>query len=179
MYEGEYTVDRIGAMRELLKREKINNGAPGRLYRKRLMYRIDYPDVPRVRDIHREYRIFNRIRTIMTMTGVPMYYYYRGDHNMSGLNTAEQITPEKMQEHLYANRIRTEYLKKNMPELADFALYSEYSFMISLTERIRRLEVAECYSIADGMTEVLTIHASWLFDCGYLKKNEEKLLQTL
>ena len=91
VYAGQYTVDRIGAMVELLKREKINNGAPGRLYRKKLMYKIDYPQVPRIRDIHREYRIFNRIETSMTMIGKPMYYYYRGDNNLSGLNTGGRL----------------------------------------------------------------------------------------
>ena len=179
VYEGMYTVDRIGAMVELLKREKINNGAPGRLYRKRMMYKIDYPDVPRIRDIHREYRIFNRIETTMTMTGKPMYYYCRNDNNLSGLNTGGQITQEKMDEHLYANHIRTKYLTEKMPEISDFALYSEYSFMISLTKRIRDLAVIDCYSIADKMSRTLQIHKEWLLECGYLKPHEQDYLISL
>ena len=145
----------------------------------KLMYKIDYPQVPRIRDIHREYRIFNRIETSMTMIGKPMYYYYRGDNNLSGLNTGGQITQEKMQEHLYANRIRTEYLQEKMPEVADFALYSEYSFMISLTKRIRELEVRDCCPIADDMASTLRRNKEWLTGCGYLKPHEQDFIKSL
>lgn len=178
VFDGKYSYNRIEAMYELLKREKINSARGGKLYKKELMMNFDYPKVHHMRDIHREYRVINRIEK-MTVTGKPMYYFYRHNKNLSGLNTKDQITIEKMNEHLLANRIRTEYLTKRMPEISNFALYSEYSFMISLTDRIRKLSVEECFRIADQMAETLRKNTEWLMACGYLKPQEIEIMETL
>ena len=178
VYAGQYDLNRVEAMYELLKREHINSAKGGKLYKKKLLYGIDRPKVKRIRDIHWEYRVFERIRQ-MTITGKPMYYFYRHSANQSGLNNKDQITPEMMEEHLYANRIRTEYLTEKMPEIADFALYSEYSFMISLTHRIRDLHVEDCYPIADRMAETLQKNKEWLLACGELKEREIAILNSL
>lgn len=44
----------------------------------------------------------------MTITGTPMYYFYRHDTNMNGLETIEQISTFRLMEHLDANRIPTQ-----------------------------------------------------------------------
>ena len=91
VYDGVYTVDRIGAMYELLKRDKINSAKGGKMYKKKLLQNIKCPNLPRICDIHWEYRVFDRIESTITMSGKPMYYFYRHDKNLSGLNTKEQI----------------------------------------------------------------------------------------
>lgn len=144
VYDGVFTFSRVEAMRELLKREKFNSSRGGKLYRSSILQNITYPPQERRRDIVREYRVVNNIKS-MTVSGEPLFYFSRHDSNMSGLDTAEQITPEKMREHLHANRIRTEWLAVNMPEMRDFAHYSEAAFMLSLCERITRLQVEICY----------------------------------
>ena len=178
VFDGQYTFNRVDAMYELLKREKVNSAKGGKMYRKDIMFQIDFPAIRPIRDIHREYRVFNRISNL-TVTGVPMYYFYRHNNNVSGLENKMQITPGKMNEHLLANRIRTKYLAEKMPEIADFALYSEYSFMISLTDRIRKLPVEDCFSIAEQMADTLRKNTEWLMACGYLKPHEIEILNTL
>ena len=175
VFAGQYTFNRIDAMIELLKREKINSASGGKLYRKKLHHNLDLPEVPRIRDIHVQYRVMNRINQ-MTISGEPMYYFYRHDGNVSGLNTKDQITPELLREHLYANHLRTDYLKSRMPEIEDFVLYSEYSFMLSLTDRIHSLSVVDCYEIAEEMKKRLIDVNKWLFGSGYLNSKEEKNL---
>lgn len=163
-YEGTFTFSRVEAMEELLKREKINSARGGKLYRKSLLWNVEYPDVPRLRDIHREYRVMNGIQS-MTVTGKPMFYFYRHGKNYSGLNSAEQITPFMMEEHLHANRIRTVWLTEHMPEVADYVSYSEISFMLSLYNRIYHLKVKPCYAIAQRMRAAIL--ANWTDISGY------------
>lgn len=178
VYDGMYTLNRVEAMFELLRREKINSAMGGKLYKKHLFKNLQLPDVPRVRDIHREYRTMNNISQ-MTLTGEPMYFYYRHGDNISGLNTIEQITPEKMHEHLLANRIRTEWLIEKMPEIKEFVEYSEYSFMISLYNRILSLKVVDCYPIAEQMRQTLVSKKPLLENSQFVKVTELDILAKL
>ena len=91
----------------------------------------------------------------MIVSGTPKYYFYRGGDNLSGLNTAEQITPQKMQRYLNSNKERTIYVSQKIPELAEFVHYCELSFMISLYQRIYALNVTDCYPIAEEMRACL------------------------
>ncbi len=177
VFDGVYVYSRIEAMKELLKREKFNAAAGGKLYRKALLQNVAVPDMKQFRDIHREYRIQNNIRR-MVVTGKPMYYFYRHDKNSSGLDTKEQITPERMRQHLEANALRTEWLTEHMPEIAEYVLYCELSFMISLYERINRLRVEPCYAIAEEMKQRLVASAPFLADCGHLTERERTILSS-
>ena len=122
VFNETYTLSRVEAMFELLKREKINSARGGKLYRRELIEKIDFPETSHIRDIHREYRTMNNIKS-MIITGKPLFYFYRHDNNVSGLETAEQITPEKMRQHLEANTMRTQWLTKHMSEIKDFVFY--------------------------------------------------------
>lgn len=153
VFDGIYTFDRLDGMMELLKRRYFNSSRGGKLYHKKV---LDFEIVPGVRnrDIYREYRVMNNINHI-TVSGEPQYYFYRHEANLSGLDRAGNITHSKMQEHLQANAIRTEWLKYHMPEIKEFAHYCEASFMISLWHRIYSLKVQECYDIAENMRKWL------------------------
>lgn len=182
-FSGVHTFDRIGAMRELLKREKLNSGEGGRLYRKsvrcaeKLLNDVQPQGAFRTyRDIFRTYRVFNEARRV-TVTGEPLVYFSRHDTNMSGLDTKEQIA-NRLEEHLYANHVRTEWLGEKMPELADFCFYCELSFMISLYQRVYKLEIEQCYKTAEKMKEFLMGNKSFLENCLDLKESERNFLHT-
>ena len=175
VFEGTYVFNRIEAMVEMLKREKFNTSMGGKIFRKEVQKNITVPKVEVTRDIYSGYRKLNNIKR-MVVTGTPLYYFYRHENNLSGLDTAEQITPEKMRQHLDANKIRTEWLTEHMPEIKDFVLYCELSFMISLYERIHRLDVQSCFGIAKEMKEILVNHKSFLFKCEFLTEKEKEIV---
>ena len=172
-----YIFSRVEAMTELLKREKFNSAQGGKLYRKSLFRNIIPPPVDIHRDIHREYRVINNIRR-MVVTGEPLYYFYRHNVNSSGLDTKEQIMPQRMRQHLEANAMRTEWLAENMPEIKDFVFYCELSFMISLYERIHRLDVQSCFDIALEMKETLIKHSAFLSGCSFCTERENEILMS-
>jgi hypothetical protein len=178
VFDQQYIYTRIDTMTELLKREKFNSALGGKLYRTSLFENIILPPLDHFRDIHREYRVINNIRK-MVVTGKPKYYFYRHDNNASGLDTVEQITPAKMRQHLEANKMRTEWLSENMPEIKDFVFYCELSFMLSLYERICRLKVESCFDIALEMKEILLRQSAFLSEYGHCTQREKEILGSL
>lgn len=173
-FDQTYTFNRVNGMYELLKRRYFNSARGGKLYRKDIL-QFDIVSGVRNRDIYREYRVMNNIDSI-TVCGKPKYYFYRHDSNLSGLDNAITITPEKMREHLSANRIRTEWLSERMPEIKEFAHYCEVSFMISLWERIHTMEVVSCYPIAKEMRWNLQKYQKILSNSIYLTEKEREVI---
>lgn len=177
VFDGIFVYDRLQAMKELLKREKINNAAGGKLYKTQIC-NVELSDSGRrsTRDIYREYRRFNNVHRIV-VSGQPKYYFYRHDSNVSGLNTTDQITPQKMHQHLEANRERTLWLSNEMPEISDFVHYCELSFMISLYQRIYALQVSSCYAIAEEMLKVLQENRPVLHTYPWYTEQEKAFLK--
>jgi glycosyltransferase involved in cell wall biosynthesis len=177
VFEGIFVYSRIEAMMEMLKRKKFNSAVGGKIFRKEML-KIEYPGVEECRDIFTSYRKMNNINK-MVVTGTPLYYFYRHDNNASGLDKAEQITPARMRQHLEANVMRTEWLTKHMPEIKEFVFYSELSFMLSLYERIHRLNVESCFEIAQEMKGTVLQHNTFLVDCGFCTQRELEILKSL
>ena len=178
VFDGTFVFSRIESMIELLKREKFNSAFGGKIYRKHLIENIPVITINPFRDIHKEYRILNNINK-MVVTGKPLYYFYRHDSNASGLDTPEQITLQRIRQHLEGNLIRTQWLTEHMPEIKNFVFYCELSFMISLYERIYKLEVSDCFGIAEEMKTTLFCHKMFLSECGFLKEYEKEILENI
>jgi len=174
VFDGIFIYNRVEAMIELLKREKFNAAIGAKLLKKETL-NFPMPNVYPVRDIHTSYRRINTIQK-MVVSGEPLYYFYRHNNNNSGLDSSENITPEKLKQHLEANKIRTEWLTEHMPEIKDYVFYCELSFMISLYERIYRLDVKDCFEIAEDMKKTLLCYKTFLSECGYLKESEKEIL---
>ena len=177
VFDGLYLFDRVQAVTELLKREKFNNAAGGKLYRKSVCD-IQLSGKKLTSDVYREYRRLCRINK-MVVTGEPKNFFYRHDKNQSGLNTAAEITPQKMRKYLTSNRERTQFLQEEMPELAGYVHYCELSFLISLYQRIYRLQVTSCYAIADEMLKTLQTCRPLLPQCPWFTDSERRFLREM
>ena len=177
VFEGTHVFSRTEAMIEMLKREKFNTSSGGKLFSRKTTG-IMIPGVEVIRDIHCGYRRMNNIER-MVATGEPLFYFYRHGNNLSGLDTAEQITPKKMRQHLEANAIRTRWLTEHMPEIKDFVFYCELSFMVSLYERIYRLDIQSCFEIAQNMKDTLMQNSRFLWKCNFCTKREKEILKSM
>ena len=177
VFDGVYTFNRVQAVTELLKREKFNNAAGGKLYRKSVCD-IQLSGKKLTSDVYREYRRLCRVKK-MVVTGEPKYFFYRHDKNQSGLNTTAEITPQKMMKYLTSNRERTLFLQKEVPELAGFVHYCELSFMISLYQRIYHLNVTSCYDIAEDMLQSLRSCRNLLPQYSWFTDDERRFLSDM
>ena len=70
-------------------------------------------------------------------------------------------------------------MKKEMPELAGFVHYCELSFMISLYQRIYRLNVTSCYDIAEDMLRALRSCRNLLPQYSWFTDDERRFLNEM
>jgi len=91
--------------------------------------------------------------------GLPKYTFYRHEGNNSAWTTNHSLlTPETLDEYLRAYRTRTEWLGKKFPGSAAAWRYFEWSFMISMVEKIHRLKIPGCEKQLIRLTDELRTH---------------------
>ena len=91
--------------------------------------------------------------------GLPKYHILRHPGNHSSWTTDHrQITPEILGEYLAVYRRRTEWLSNRFPDRAAAFQYFEWSFMISMVEKIDRLHLQCCEPIKADMAAELQKH---------------------
>lgn len=129
---------------ELLNRKKYNVAMPTKLLKRELFDTIRFRDTGKYDDVTIGYRLFAESKKIVGW-GLPKYTFYRHDANNSGFTTNDLLlTPEQLEEYFEAFRERSEYLGNQLPELAEFARYTEWSYMISMCNKIISNDLVHC-----------------------------------
>lgn len=132
------------ALIELMWRKKYNMAFPTKLFRRELVDTLRFPEDGNYDDIALMYRLLAEAKTV-AYHGLPKYTFYRHEGNNSAWTTNhELLTPETLEEYLAAYRTRTEWLSERFPDSAAIWRYFEWSFMISMVEKISRLGLKNC-----------------------------------
>ena len=132
------------ALIELMWRKKYNMAFPTKLFRQELMKNLRFPEDGAYDDIALMYKLLAGAETV-AYHGRPKYTFYRHEGNNSAWTTDHSLlTPETLDEYLHAYRVRTEWLSERFPNSAAIWRYFEWSFMISMVEKIERLKIAGC-----------------------------------
>ena len=129
---------------ELMWRKKYNMAFPTKLFRRELMENLRFPEDGVYDDIALMYRLLAEARRV-AYHGQPKYTFYRHHGNNSAWTTDHSLlTPETLEEYLAAYRTRTEWLCERFPTSISTWRYLEWSFMISMVEKICRLNLTGC-----------------------------------
>lgn len=137
------------AVVELLKRYRINSSNPCKLFRNTLFQRVRYVEDGDYDDIFVIYKLFAEAGKVAAH-GRPKYHFYRHESNNSGFTTNDALlTPAQLDEYYRAFRERTEYLSARRPAIADYARYSEWSYMISMCNKIIKNSLEPCRAQLD------------------------------
>lgn len=132
------------ALIELMWRKKYNMAFPTKLFRRELITNLRFPEDGAYDDIALMYKLLAGARRV-AYHGLPKYTFYRHEGNNSAWTTRhELLTPETLDEYLHAYRVRTEWLSEQFPDSAGTWRYFEWSFMISMVEKIERLGLSDC-----------------------------------
>lgn len=143
------------ALRLLLGRKYIRAGMPTKLYRREILERFPFEEGCKNEDIHTQYKYLAASKTV-AIHGVDKYYITRHGGNVSGFTSnAEKWDAQTMREYLTAFRNRTEFVKEYAPDTYELALYSEWSFMISMIEKIDRFQLLDCEGVGREIAAVL------------------------
>ena len=146
------------AMIELMWRKKYNMAFPTKLFRRELVETLRFQENGTYDDIALMYRILAEAKKV-AYHGLPKYTFYRHAGNNSAWTTNHGLlTPETLEEYLAAYRTRTKWLSERFPRSAAAFRYFEWSFMISMVEKIHRLNLRSCNELCRQMENELRIH---------------------
>ena len=155
-FDEKCVMDAEQALIELMWRKKYNVAFPTKLFHRKMFASIRFPEDKTFDDIALMYKLLAQANRV-AYHGLPKYTFYRHEGNNSSWTTHhEQLTPEILQEYLDAYRTRTEWLSKRFPNSADVFAYFEWSFMISMVEKIERYNLAACLQQKNYLVAYLT-----------------------
>jgi len=161
------------ALIELMWRKKYNMAFPTKLFRRELVEDLRFPEDGAYDDIALMYKLLAEAKRGVAYHGLPKYTFYRHEGNNSAWTTHhELLTPETLDEYLRAYRTRTEWLSGKFPGSAPAFRYFEWSFMISMVEKIHRLEIPRCGGQLAAMEGELREHREEFLACPEILDHE-------
>lgn len=165
------------ALIELMWRKCYNMAFPTKLFSQELAAQIRFSESDQYDDISQMHRLLAYARRV-AYHGLPKYTFYRHPGNNSAWTTDHSLlTRETLEEYLRAYRERTEWLSGLFPASAPAFRYFEWSFMISMVEKINRYGMTEFADLLDKMqTELWTYQVEFL-SCAYMQPFEEEWME--
>ena len=105
----------------------------------------------------------------MAAHGIPQYRVFRhGGNNSSFTANDLLLTPEQLDEYFEAFRERTIYLSNKLPKIADYAQYSEWSYMISMCNKIEKNHLKQCSKQIEFVKIDLIAHYDEFYNSPYI-----------
>lgn len=174
MFDETLVMDTEQALIELMWRKRYNVGFPTKMIHRSLLASRRFPSEIRFDDISLMYQIVADAKTV-AYHGLPKYHVYRHDGNNSSWTTHhELLTPEILQEYLTAYRVRTDWLSNRFPGSAHAFRYFEWSFMISMVEKIERLHLTACECLCFQMKDTLSSNFKEFYNSVHLQPYEKE-----
>ncbi|MCQ2537950.1 MAG: glycosyltransferase [Lachnospiraceae bacterium] len=135
------------AVEVLLDRKRYNVAFPTKLIKKELFKENRFNEISKYDDIYLMPRILASAKRVV-YEGRPMYEFYRHENNNSSWTTNfKLLTKETLQEYLDVYRERTEWLIERFPEKTATWQYFEWSFWISMVDKVERYDIKDCADI--------------------------------
>ncbi len=165
------------AVIELCEREKFNAATPTKLWNRQLFNSIKFENYGNFDDISTVYKLIASANTV-ALQGVPKYTFIRHEGNNSGFTDHDHfLSPSQLEEYFAVYRNRTIYLSDIYPANADYFLYSEWSFLISMCNKIISNQLTRCNMQLSYIINVLKPNYYTFLQSKYIKDFEKEYLQ--
>ena len=176
VYDEKLIMTPSEAVVELLKRKKYNAAMPTKLLKRELFNKIRFKEDGKYDDITVTYKYLANSKKVVYY-GLPKYCFYRHENNNSSFTTNDLLlTPFQLDEYFEAFRERTQYLSNLLPDIADYARYSEWSYMISMCNKIEKNNLSECSEQLKFVKEELASNYDEFYTCPYIEDFEKEFM---
>jgi glycosyltransferase involved in cell wall biosynthesis len=143
------------ALIELLWRRRFNVQFPTKLIRRGLFGGVRFSETAHYDDIELMPRILADANRV-AYHGLPKYTFERHGGNLTAwTNDHRLLNAATLTEYLQVYRARTELLCGRFPGSAGTWRYFEWSFHISMVEKVARLNLTDCAAIAAELRQEL------------------------
>lgn len=175
-YDNLYVLNTEQAVEAFLRRNYYNAAMPTKLIRRELFERTRFPDKGNYDDITTTYRVFANAGVVVTY-GLPKYTFFRHPGNHSSSATKHNLlNSAQLFEYISAFAERTVYISNTLPQLTDLAKYSEWSYMISMIDKIYRYNLKNCRKPLEVMKKELRLHWKEFYESTYIEEFEKEWL---
>lgn len=172
LFDEKYVLSGEEAVRLLLDRKYIRNGTATKLYRREILEKFPFVENYRNEDLHTQYKYLLSSKVVV-IQGVDNYYITRHASNVSGFTSdASKWDAKTIQDYFDAYHNRTDYLRIHAPSLYEQALYSEWSFMISMVDKIESYGLSGCNGIERTFLTELEHHREDFLNMPYIQDIE-------
>ncbi|MEY8236999.1 glycosyltransferase family 2 protein [Lachnospiraceae bacterium 66-29] len=176
-FDGIMVMDGQESVVELLKRKKYNAAYPSKLLKKELFAQIPFREDGKYDDITVVYKHFAIAKRIVA-GGEPKYCFVRHLNNHSAFTTNDLLLNEvQLREYLDAFRERSEWLGERLPAIRTYAKYSEWSYMISMCNKIESNHLENCNTVLAEIKAELTENYDLFFYSKYIQEFEKQWMQ--
>lgn len=132
------------AVTELLERRLLNMATPTKLFKKHLFDNERFREDRKYDDISTTYKLFARANRVAGH-GIPKYCFYRHSGNNSGFTDDDKkLLPVQLEEYFTVYRERTAWLIEKLPSISEYVHYSEWSFLLSMYNKIVSNRLVNC-----------------------------------
>lgn len=165
------------AVTTLLWRKRYNVAFPTKMFKKGLFVNNRFLETGKYDDIYLMPKILSDARKV-AYNGLSKYQFNRHENNNSAWTQKhELLDADTLQEYLTVYKERTQWLSEKFPGNADKWRYFNWSFMLSMTEKITRYSLTDCYEIRSMLVAEILANKAELVCCGYLQDYEKDYLQ--
>jgi len=162
---------------ELLKRKRINAAMPTKMIKRYLFDSIRFNETGKYDDISVTYKYMANARKVVA-NGMPKYCFIRHEKNNSSFTTNDMLlTPDQLDEYFNAFRERTIYLSEILPDISEYAQYSEWSYMISMCNKIIKNNLTNCSKQLEYIKKELTKHYDEFYCGKYIEEFEKEFMR--
>ncbi|MDR2507109.1 MAG: glycosyltransferase [Candidatus Accumulibacter sp.] len=146
------------ALIELMWRKRYNVQFPTKLLRRELFDHARFSREAKYDDIDLMPKILAGVNRV-AYHGLPKYTFFRHPGNNSAWTTNHALlNSATLGEYLRVYRERTQWLTERFPDSAATWRYFEWSFMISMVDKITRLGTVDCNDLRSSMLADLCEH---------------------
>lgn len=143
------------AVFELLKRKKYNAGLPAKLINSKLFVKHKMDIKTFYDDVSFTYKVLADSNLIVCLGDIKYTAVRHSNNNSSFTTNDSMLTPIQLDIYFKAFRDRSIYLTEKFPDLKHYWLYTEWSYMISMINKITINNLVDCYKQLDYAKSVL------------------------
>lgn len=162
----------------LLQRSFFSVGLPMKMFRRDLFDQAQFMDGSRFDDIYITPKLLAASRKVAYQGGSDKYTCNRHEGNNSAWTQHHELIDDSiLREYLQVYDERTRWLCERYPDKADEWRYFNWSFMISMVEKVKRLGLHDCDAICEELIQKLASDRDGFAASGYIQDFEKEWLQ--
>ena len=170
-------MDAEEAIIEMLWRKHYNNGFPTKLFKREMFGGVRFQETGLYDDIHVMYKVLANANKVLSYS-LPKYNVTRHNNNNSMATTKHgQITTEYLNDYRAVYRTRSQWLCERFPENVAYWRYFDWSFQISMIEKIIRYHLLDCEAHLGEMRRELAAHKDEFMRSPYILDFEKEWME--